>query len=159
MWMSLMREPSPCTMNHHTIVWTITMQHKPAPTCSMHTCTLLKFSCARDIGDGRGLCEWGWGWKKWSQSGEKAGGKVVLERAVRVTQKVFITSSTLKLRNEKMETTINHQSWWGGGANGGNQGSDSFKPGCQSNGQLEAVPIFPQTIVSMHIGPSPGEND
>ena len=84
---------------------------------------------------------------------------MVLERAVRVTQKVFITSSTLKLRNEKMETTINHQSLWGGGANGGNQGSDSFKPGCQSNGQLEAVPIFPQTIVSMHIGPSPGEND
>ena len=32
---------------------------------------------------------------------------MVLERAVRVTQKVFITSSTLKLRNEKMETTIN----------------------------------------------------
>ena len=31
---------------------------------------------------------------------------MVLERAVRVTQKVFITSSTLKLRNEKMETTI-----------------------------------------------------
>ena len=80
---------------------------------------------------------------------------MVLERAVRVTQKVFITSS----RDEKMETTNNDQSWWGGGANGGNQGSDSFKPGCQSNGQLEAVPIFPQTIVSMHIGPSPGEND
>ena len=32
---------------------------------------------------------------------------MVLERAVRVTQKVFITSSTLKLRNKKMETTIN----------------------------------------------------
>ena len=39
--------------------------------------------------------------------------------------------------------------WKRGGISGGNQGSDSFKPGCQSNGQLEVsqtalAPIFPR---------------